>query len=199
MLHKHDVVEDRLKRIADIVVRRTGVKVRDVDMNRYDDELRVIEDVYNNAWGKNWGFVPMTPAEFEQMGRDLRPLLVPWLCYIAEIDDKPVGFAMAVQDVNRIFKQIRGRLFPLGWWKLLTGAKKIPTCRVVALGVRTEYRQSGMATLFYRRFIDQAPGHGVPNGELSWMLEDNVAMIKPMVEIGAKFSKRWRMYEKRLG
>lgn len=197
-LHKAHSHEERFNRVAELIRRRLNVRLRPMKVRRFHEEIQIIHDVYNSGWERNWGFVPMTGPEIEWMARDLKPLVLPHLCTVAEVDGRPIGFALAIPDVNRIIKEIGGRLWPLGWRRLLSGIKAIDTCRVVALGSRPEFQATGLGALFYLNLLDKAPAGGVPGGELSWILEDNVPMNKAAVEMGARFSKRWRIYERAL-
>lgn len=194
----NEPAKERLRRIGAIVRRRYNVVVRDADLSRFDQELALVQDLYNRSWQKNWGFVPMTPEEIALTAHQLRPVILSHLTYFAEIDGKPVGFALGVPDVNQILRHLDGRLFPFGWWKLWRGIKKIPVCRIIALGVLPEYHTSGIGALFYLRFFEQGPAHGIPMGELSWILEDNALMNRPLLDIGAKPYKTYRIYEKAL-
>jgi GNAT superfamily N-acetyltransferase len=197
MLHKDMVRTEKLRRVARIVERRTGVTIRNLDLARFDEELEVVQRIYNEGWSDHWGFVPMTEAEVRKMAADLRPVLLPYITFVAEVAGRPVGFALAIPEINRILRRIRGRLFPLGWLELLAGVKKLDTCRIVALGMLPEYQRAGLGTLFYLRLMEDGPGNGIDSGELSWVLEDNALMNRAAVEMGGRLYKRWRIYEKR--
>lgn len=197
ILVENDVEREKIDRVAAAVRRRADVKIRSIDPSRFESELAIIQDVYNDAWEKNWGFVPMTAEEVRFMAEDLRPVLLPELAYIAELGGRAVGFAFAVPDVNHILKKCRGSLLPFGWWHFLRfNLRKIPTYRLVALGVRRELQHLGLGTLFYQQYLDASRAHGYKAAELSWVLETNDLMNRAIKMMGAKAYKTYRLYEK---
>ena len=162
-----------------------------------DRELDIIKDVYNDAWEKNWGFVPMTDAEVRFQADDMKAILLPEFAYIAEIKSRPVGFAFALPDINIVLKRCKGSLFPFGWWHFLKfNLRKIPTLRLVALGVRKEYHKSGIGTLFYQKVIEEGLKRNYKAAECSWILENNDLMNRPIQQMGGKRYKTYRLYEK---
>lgn len=175
------------------------VTFRDFDMKDFKNEVRRCFEIYNSAWEKNWGFFPMTEEEFEFAAKDMKMILDPRMAFVAEIDGKPAGFMLAIPDLNHVFKRIPdGRLFPTGIFKLLIGKKLVKQTRIVTLGVKPEYRGSGIFALFTFEAFERAHKYGYLAGEASWILEDNVAMNKPWTDLGAPLYRRWRIYEKPL-
>jgi GNAT superfamily N-acetyltransferase len=190
---------ERIDRIASGIRTRSGVELRPIDLRRFDAELKIIQEIYNDGWERNWGFVPMTDAEVRFMAEDLKPLLLPGFAWIAEIAGRPVGFAFSLPDINHALKKCKGSLFPFGWWQFLPfKLKKIPTVRIVALGIRKEFQKAGIGTLFYQRFMDEGLKRGVHSAELSWVLENNDLMNRPLKLMGANPYKAYRLYEKKL-
>ena len=116
---------DKLRRVAEIAAKRSGIKVSQLNMKDFKNELEKVKYVYNKAWAPNWGFIPMTNEEIDAMAKDLKPLVEPSLVLFGEIDNKLVGFALVMLDYNYIFKQINGKLFPFGILKLFTEKKKV--------------------------------------------------------------------------
>jgi len=180
--------------------RRSGrVTVRQLDPKHFDRELAVAWDVYNSAWDRNWGFVPMSREEFDHMGRELKPLLAPELALNVEVDGQPAGFLLVVPDFNVIFKRIAsGRLFPTGLFKLLLGKRGISSGRVMALGVKREYRRSDVFALLVDELYRRGTAYWLTRVEASWVLEDNDLMNRPMRALGAKQYRRWRIYDRAL-
>jgi GNAT superfamily N-acetyltransferase len=197
ILVEADIERDKIDRVAAAIRKRADVKIRPIDTSRFERELATIQDVYNDAWEKNWGFVPMTAEEVRYMAEDLRPVLLPELAYIAELGGRPVGFAFAIPDINHILKKCRGSLLPFGWWQFLKfNLRKIPTYRLIALGVRREYHHLGLGTLFYQQYLDASAAHGYKAAELSWVLETNDLMNRAIKMMGAKPYKTYRLYER---
>ncbi|MDH3196668.1 MAG: N-acetyltransferase [Candidatus Krumholzibacteria bacterium] len=187
---------ERLERGGAIAERRNpGVSLRSIDMRRFDAELDRVRDLYNRAWEKNWGFVPMTDAEVSHMARQLKPVIDPSLVVFAEREGLPVGFALGMPDVHQALRRLNGRLMPLGWLKLLWHLRRVSQMRVMALGLVPEARGSGVDVMLYRQLYRNAVERGYRRGEFSWILEDNTTMRKPLETIGARVYKTWRIYE----
>jgi GNAT superfamily N-acetyltransferase len=199
ILTHQDLDRARIDRVAELIRKRSEVSIRFVDLSNLDHELDIIKDVYNDAWERNWGFVPMTEAEVRFQADDLKSILLPEFAYIAELKGRPVGFAFALPDINIILKKCKGSLLPFGWWHFLKfNLRKIPTMRLVALGVRKEYHKAGIGTLFYQKVIEEGLKRNYKAAECSWILETNDLMNRPLQQMGAKKYKTYRLYEKAL-
>ncbi|MFW6192656.1 MAG: N-acetyltransferase family protein [Gemmatimonadota bacterium] len=190
---------DWLERISDRVRERTGVRIRPLRMSEFERELERIQSIYNAAWERNWGFVPMTDAEFEHMADELEPVLEPDLALIAEdASGDPVGFSLALPDLNEAIRHANGRLFPFGLLKILWHARRIRMARVITLGLVEAYRGRGVDGLLYLETFRNGADHGITEGEFSWVLEDNEPMRKPLERMGARVYKRYRIYDRPL-
>ena len=114
----------RLRRIAARFSTRKTITIRPVNMKNLGEESARLREIYNQAWEKNWGFVPFTASEFDHLVKELKPLAIPELVLIAEVEGEPAGFILAAPDINAAFKKINGRLttfgFPIGLIKLST-------------------------------------------------------------------------------
>ncbi|BAV09425.1 hypothetical protein SAMN05421788_101862 [Filimonas lacunae] len=179
-------------------LKKKGITIRPVVMKNFKDEVPNIREVYNSAWDKNLGFAPMSDKEFDYMAKDLKMIMNPELCLVAEHEGKMVGFGAAIPNINEILIRInRGRLFPFGIVKLLTGIKKVKSLRIPLLGVVEGYRKLGIEIFFYMAFIEYFIKHPhIGEVEASWILEDNVMMNKAIIDIGATLDKTYRLYEK---
>lgn len=176
------------------------VVFREIDLKKFDREIAIAWDVYNAAWEKNWGFIPMTKAEFELMGKDLKMILNPKFAVVAEVNGEAAGLAIALPDFHEIFKRIPdGRLLPTGIFKLLTGGKHLRALRVMVLGVKPQYRTRGIFALFLDELMKRGREFGVTGAECSWVLEDNLLMNRPLEAMGARPYRRWRIYERAVG
>jgi GNAT superfamily N-acetyltransferase len=177
----------------------SAIKFRDFNVKDFHNEVDRCFEIYNSAWEKNWGFFPMTKEEFKFMAKDMKMILDPRMAFLAEVDGKPAGFMLAIPDYNYIFKHIpSGKLFPTGIFKLLLGKKLLKSVRIVTLGVKPEFRGSGIFALFTYEAFERAHRFGYVAGEASWILEDNEAMNKPWQDLGAPLYRRWRIYEKQI-
>jgi len=188
----------RLQRSYQRMLRDGRVKLRSLDMTRFDEEVEVVRDIYNSAWERNWGFVPMTGAELDHMARHLKPIAEPKLCVFAEVDGAPAGFVLGLPDYNVALKHVNGRLFPFGVVKLLWYRRKIAHCRAITLGLKPEYRGRGLDGLLIAHLFMEAKKVGIWKGECSWILEDNWDMRRGLDRIGGAPDKTYRLYEKPL-
>lgn len=187
----HDHLLDRL--------RRRNITIRPVNIRDFKNEVRRVREVYNAAWDKNAGFVPMTPAEFDYLAKDLKLILDPGLCLLAEQDGQLVGFSLAIPDINQVLRKIhKGRLLPFGIIKLLFGLKKVNYVRVLALGIKDDYRKMGIEACFYASTIKHCLKKNIEGGEASWILENNALMNKGILSMNGTEYKRHRIYEKSL-
>jgi GNAT superfamily N-acetyltransferase len=188
---------ERLRKIAVARAGKMGVKIRQIDLSKIEEEAQRIRSVYNQAWQKNWGFVSFTEAESEHMAGELKPLVVPQGTLIAEIGDEPVGFVIGVPDINVALRHINGRLtrfgVPIGLMKLLYYRLKTRTGRLIALGVVEKFRRSGIAEMLVLSLMDAAFKRGF-TGELSMTLEDNVLVNRFIEAMGARRYKTYRIY-----
>ena len=172
------------------------VSVRGLRMDRFDEEVDLVRELYNAAWERNWGFVPMTDAEVDHMAKQLKPVVDPDLALIGEHDGEPVGFALALPDINQAIRHLNGRLFPFGVLKLLWHMRRINGIRIITLGLKPEYRKSGLATLLYFEVFKRSTGKGHTWGESSWILEDNMPMLSGLEKMRFWRYKTYRLYEK---
>ena len=185
----------KIQRAATRVLKKTGVRIRPINMKDFAGEVARVWEVYCSAWSRNWGFVPMSREEFYLMGKDMKQILKPDLVLIGESGGKMVGFAMALPDVNQALKPANGRLLPTGLLKILYHQRHVRSVRVVALGVVPEHRASGVAAAFYACLVENAKKLGYQRCEMSWILEDNVLMNRSLEVMGAKRYKTYRIYE----
>lgn len=192
--------DDKPFRLMDMLMERLkqrNISIRKVSLKNFSEEAKNIREVYNSAWDKNLGFVPMTNNEFDYLAKDMKMLLDPDFCLVAEKEEKIIGFALAVPDINQILINIRkGRLLPLGIFKLLFNKKKINGLRIIALGVTSEYRKLGIEACFYGSIIKSYRAKGFKKAEASWILEDNYLMNKALLQINGVPYKRYRIFEK---
>jgi hypothetical protein len=189
-----DHSSDRLGRVAQAVMKRNpSLKVRTIRMDRFDEELSLVKDLYNRAWEKNWGFVPMTSAEIDAMAKKMKPILYPPYVWFAEVDGKPAAFMLGVPDFNQVLRKMGGRLFPFGWLTFLLEKKKIDQVRLMAFGVVPEFRKRGIDAVLYYLSMQEGVKAGARWGEFSWMLEDNEAILKDLEIFGGKVYRRYRL------
>jgi hypothetical protein len=186
-----------VERQAARALEKGRMEFRDLDPGKFNREVAACWEIYNDAWERNWGFVPMSRAEFEHMAKDMKHLLWPELAFLASVDGQPAGFMLALPDYNEALRKNRsGRLFPLGLLRMLWGKRTIRTARVMALGVKKEFRSRSILALFTAEVMRRGLAMGKIGAEASWLLEDNQLIVKPMRAMGARERMRWRVYER---
>ena len=196
MTNSEFVLPEAFTALAKRAQAKSGVTFRDLDLKHWSDEVERCWDVYNAAWEDNWGFVPMSKEEFVVLTTDLKPLLVPEFGFMAEVDGKAAGFMLIVPDFSPVLKRIgNGRLFPTGLLRLLFAKSKIRTGRIMALGVKREFRTRSIFPLFSYEAYRRGLAYGGYGAEASWILEDNEILLGPMKAMGLKETKRWRLYD----
>ena len=181
------------------------ITIRKVDKSKFDQEAAIILGILNDAWGKNWGFVPITDAEVAFTGKKLKPLVFEDLIMIAELEGEPVAFMMTLPDLNEALKPLNGSLFPFGWIKLLRWLRKpqVRTMRVPLMGVVQRLQSTRMASQLAFMMIEyirrNATAHyGATRGEIGWVLDDNQGMNAIADAIDSRVNKIYQIYEKPL-
>ncbi len=202
-VHGNSRFSERLLAQSERLKANGNVTFRTVNMRKFEQEVDLILEIYNDAWESNWGFVPMEPDEFQHMAKDMKAIVDPELLLIAEVRGEPAGFGLTLPDVNQAFKRIPdGKLFPFGLPKLLWYLKgpgrssTINRCRVLTLGIKKAFRNFSLGPLFYTEYLKRGPAAGYPTGEASWILEDNRAMNRALEMMCGERTKVYRVYDR---
>jgi hypothetical protein len=190
-------------RVAENCRERDNLVVRNLNMKRFDEDVEIAKAVYNQAWEKNWGFVPFTDHEIEHLAQELKQILDPDLVYLALVDGEPAGVSISIPDVNQALLKARPQpnvwsLYPITVPKLLWHRRKINGLRSLIMGVVPEYRALGIDALFYVETARAAFRKGYERCEMSWILETNDMMNRIIERLGGKVYKTYRVYEKPL-
>jgi GNAT superfamily N-acetyltransferase len=195
-----DGYDDKSIRLLEILkerLKRSNIIIRSVNLKNFKEESAKLREVYNSAWDKNSGFVPLTDEEFDYLAKDMKLILDPKFALVAEQDGKIVAFGLALPNYNEIFQKIKkGRLLPTGIFKLLFGKKKIQSIRIYALGVIEGYRKMGIEACLYGSIIKEYRDRGLKHAEAGWTLEDNVMINEAIKAIKGDPYKKYRLYEK---
>ena len=180
------------------------VSVRPVRRRQLAEDAAIMRDIFNDAWHNNWGFVPLAEEEWVETVTTLGKLMPDEYIQIAEYDGEPVAFIVALPNLNEAARDLRGRLLPFGWLKLLWRLKvRHPhTARVPLMGVRQSFQHSRLGPTLAFVVIDAVRKalhkRGVTDVEMGWILEDNDGMRNIIETIGGQAYKRYRIYEKEL-
>ncbi len=197
MIDIPDRLPEKTYRVAEIT-RKHGITVRPINLKVFDKEMAIFKSIYNSAWEKNWGFIPMTDEEIEHMAAKLKPIIVPELTFIAESNGEPVGFMMLLPDFNFVLKKMNGRLFPLGIFKALWYSRKIKNLRLLLLGVKEKYRRRGVDAFMFIEGLKAIKKLGYKKTEFSWILEDNLPVQRVIEMVNGQLYKKYRIYETKI-
>ena len=189
---------DRSIKMSEILamrLKRQGITIRNIDIKNIKKDAAQLRLLYNSAWEKNWGFVPMNEKEFNVLVGDLKMIADPKFSYIAEKDGKAIGFSVSLPNINEItinFK--KGRLLPFNIFKLLLRKSKVKSVRIITAGVLEEYRRKGIEAIFFAKNILEARNRNLRGGEASWILESNQEMVTAAEKLNGKRYKTYRIY-----
>jgi hypothetical protein len=200
-------VEDlppRAARAHETVRALPEVRIRTLNKRRVDEELRLVLDVWDDAWKDNWSHVSMTPAEVKAFVDTMKWILEEDLALIAEVDGEPAAICFAAPNINEAARDLRGKLWPFGAFKLIWRlfVKKPETARLILLGVKQkfrkqrQYRALPMALVYEIKTRGERIGYKW--GELGWTLENNAPVNVMIKAVGGKHYKTYRVFEKSL-
>ena len=194
---QRESVHPAIWQMADEVKTKYGITVRPMRTNDLEREVERFLEVYDEAWEKNWGFVPLNHAEAKHYAKALKPILDDNWAFIAEHDEsgEVVGASLTLPDFNQVLVKMNGRLLPFGWIKALWLTRKIDRVRVFALGVKRDWQHTGIAAKMYALHFDSAERTPQSWGETGWILESNVPMNRAMQGMGGEITRRYRIYE----
>ena len=190
-------IPERFLKFTDAIVKRYGVTVRPINMKKIKEDAHTIVWLTNESLKNNWGYYPIEDDEAEQIAADLKMIVHPEVVLIAEVDGKPIGYIITLPDVNDILKDLNGKLFPLGIFKLLRGVKKLNRYRIWALGILEPYQKKGISVLMFRRLHEALSSRNV-YVEANWVLEDNDLMNNALRRLKFDLVKRYRIYQKNI-
>ena len=185
--------------LAEQLEPKHGIRIRKMSRLHLRRDLDAFAEIYNEAWSRNWGFVPYSKEDLDAYAQELQLVYDrDWFMIAENRDGKTVGMAITVPDVNQVLKKMDGRLLPLGWWRYLRKRRVIDRCRVGFLGVKPAYQHTGVAAGLYAEHFDMAEVTHVKGGEMGWILETNKAMNRAMEAMGGEIVKKYRVYERAL-
>jgi GNAT superfamily N-acetyltransferase len=193
------ILDERLVSATSYLMKKNGITVRSADKQRTGEELKTLHYLYNQSFSEHWGFEPVNQEEFLHLSEGLLQIADPELILMAEQAGKPIGFVLCVPDFNEVFRRIKdGKLWPTGLLKLLWYKRKIKNVRVMTIGVLPAYRKTGAGPILMRKITEKIIEKGYQGGEISWVAEDNLAMIQSAEKIGGILDKRTCLYTKKL-
>ncbi len=193
---------ERLTKLTEKLEKRGNFTIRCLSKNKKQrrKDIETVFRIYTKAWERNWGYVPMTPKEFDHIVDAILPIAMPDFVFIAEVDGEPAGFSLTLPDYNFVLKKMNGKINPLTIAKALYYKNKIPRLRVITMGVIKEFQSRGIDTVFYQKSYQKAYDYfpRFKTAEFSWVLETNTMMNRVAKSIGGKVHKRYRIYDKKI-
>ncbi len=195
---RFEPIPERIRRATSLLAQRYGITLRPLNMKKWDEELETIKQIYNQAWEKNWGFVPMTEREIDHLAAQLKPVVVPELVPFAVRDGKVVGFGVTLPDLNTALKKHGGSILGAlrGLWEIRT--QRIRRARIPLLGILPEVRGKGVDAMLYDWIWEKCGARQIYWGEAGWILEDNPAMNLALEKITFRVYKTYRLYDRPL-
>jgi ribosomal protein S18 acetylase RimI-like enzyme len=190
-------IPEKVVRVSEKIGQRHHVSIRKMDLGNWDAEVTRVLSIYNDAWEKNWGFVPVGEKEFRHIAKDLKMVLDENLAFMGEVDGEPVAFGITVLNINPILKKLDGKLFPFGIFRLLWDfkvKKAYDDCRLIVLGIKSGYRRRGIDSLFFVETHKAARRLGLRGGEIGWTLDDNEMVNRAIESMSGKKVKTYRVY-----
>jgi len=191
-------IPERIVRISKRIAERKGVTIRKMSFKDWDNEVLRTLEVYNDAWEKNWGFVPLSKKEYLHIAKDLKMVLHPDLAILAEVKGEPVAFVLTINNLNPVFKKIDGRLFPTGIFRLAWDVMikpDIKSGRLILLGIKGRFRGQGIDSLLFVETHKAGHNLGWTAGEIGWTLEDNIKVNRAIEAMGGFEISKYRVYE----
>ncbi len=193
----------RLERLVQRASQRSGITVRNMNPRKKKEEFECFQEIYNAAWDKNWGFIPMNDEELGALVDDLGMLVEADLAFFAEIAEEPVGFALTIPNFNEAL----GRAYPrpgvpelltmakVGWhWKI---RKSIKGLRMPLMGVKKQYRNKGVELAMLLEVTKALLPSNYQYLDSGWVLETN-PLVNISLSLGAEIYKTHRFYQKSL-
>jgi len=188
---------NKLQRAANLVKKRYNVVIRPVNMKNLKEDVGLIKEVYNKAWVENWGVIPLTDKEMELYVEKFKTVAIPELVPFIYVNGEFAGMAVAMLDFNKILKPLKGRLLPMGVFKVLSKKerKKVEWMRVILLGLLPEFQGKGIDAVVYKHLIEAGLKYGFKYCEGSYILKDNEMMNRGMRVVSAEAYKEYKVYE----
>ncbi len=197
LVRKTSTLRPGLQRIARRVMQQEGLEIQTLEMKNFKERVQQVGHIFSEAWMENWGHVPLTEGQINDLAEELKMVIVPELTYFAMYHGECIGFSLSIKDLNPALQKANGRLFPFGLLKILWAGRKVRRLRTIAMGVLKEHRHRGIDIAFYLKTIEQGSKLGFEDSECSIIVESNQRMIGALEDLSAERYKTYRFYEKK--
>ncbi len=207
--HEFDFENDDIpaitKKICERIRRKNKVTIRCIDKKNLKQDIKYIQDIYNDAWEDNWGFVPLDDHEFDFMAKGMKDILWSNFCLLAMVNGEHMAMVLSLPDIHQVQKKIpNGKLLPFGIFKLLSNLWRpnsgcINQTRQLIIGIKSKYRSTGVLTLLAYEIYQRSINSNIRRSEVGWILENNHLANKTVEQYTRKPPyKTYRIYEKTL-
>lgn len=203
-VNRRDFIPERRRHFVEKTLATPRVKIRNLNMKNFASDIRLLVDIYNDAWSENWGFIPLTEEQVRHMASELRPIIEKHNVVFCYYDDEPAAFALALPNINEAIRDFDGKLLPFNWAKLAWRLKiqGLTTARMPLMGIRKKLQRRPVGAAFAYKMIELTNSanldRGLVESELSWILETNEGMLSMLIDMGCRIYKTYRIYEKTL-
>lgn len=203
-VNERDFIPERRRRFVEKLISNDKVSIRLLDMKNFRQDIGIVVDIFNDAWADNWGFIPFTNAQADQMASELRPIIEPHNVVLCYYEGMPAAFGLVLPNINEASRDFGGKLFPVNWMKFLwrLKVKGLTSARMPLMGIRKKLQGKPVGAAFAYKIIDMVNSanmdRGITESELSWILETNPAMLNMLTEMGGEIYKTYRVYERPL-
>ncbi len=188
-------LDKKLEFIVHSATERFEIELRRMRTDRFQEEVELFLDIYNRSMGGTWGFVPLSGEEIRHMAKQMKHLIIPELAIVGEVKGEPIGVVFTLPDFNPRIKDIDGKLFPFGFWKLISGKRKIERIRLIATNVVPEYQRWGVGIVLLNGLVPHVMESAIQEAEFSWVLESNHLSRGSLERGGAHRTRTYRLYD----
>ena len=203
-VNRRDFIPERRRQFVERTLANPKVRIRNLNMKDFAGDIRLLVDIFNDAWSENWGFIPFTEAQVKHMASELRPIIEKHNVLFCYVGDEAAAFALALPNINEAVRDFGGKLFPFNWAKLIwrLKIKGLKSARMPLMGIRKKLQKRPLGAAFAYKMIELTNSanmdRGLVESELSWILEDNEGMLSMLTDMGCRIYKTYRIYEKAL-
>ncbi len=200
---KHHMPE-KVVRVGNKILKRWNLSIREANLKQLDQEVERLLKIYNAAWAPNWAAVPLTENEVALIADQLKEFIDPSLALFIERDGEPVGFGIALPDMNQPLRKAYPKpgvpeiftLLKLFWhWKVRGNLKWV---RAWGVGILPEFQGQGLESILFLKLAEAAHRGGYELSEASWILESNDKVNRSIKMLGGEVYKTYRVYQKTL-
>ena len=186
----------RMQKLIDRFKKNKDIIFRPINLKNFNEEVETVCKIYNQSWAQNWGFVPISDAEIKQTAKELKSIIKTEMTTVCEVKGEIAAFAICVPNFNRVLKEWQQNGWPFKIFKAIKAYFNMKDCRMLMLGVHPNHRGRGLELLTVNEIIVNGLKNGWKKAELSWLLEDNKAIISVVEETGCYKTKTYRIYSK---